>query len=541
MAISANSPQFQAFLMAEMDQESGGNPNAISPTGALGLFQIMPGNLPAWSQQVLGYQLSPQEFLGNPQLQKMIASAILLQYVNAYGYQGAAAAWYAGPGEAKNWNSTTPDSGGAGSIAGYVNSVMGRMAKLGQPVTSGSAGNSGSIDSALGLTSAFGASSFAKIPSMQPTFDWFAGVGGGMLGGSVSQGNESIGLIQAFIGTNPELQQLYTEAVANNWNQDQFTAALQETNWWQENSQQARQALTLKTTDPTTYNNQVTSTAAEVQKEASSLGVPLTSQALQNLAQTVVVFGYDQSQIQQLLATYLQSLQGGQYGGYAGQVQLALKEYSADMGIPISNQYVQNAVSQVVSGASSLNAYTAYLQQQAQMAFPAYADQINEGVTVGSIAQPYAVTLSQILEQDPDNISLSDPLLRNALTAVDQSGTPTITSLTDYENQLRQNPLWKSTNNARESMMDVANNVLSNMGLMAPTLGNAPATSLPSQTSLSPQAMLQATGLGTSTQFPTLQNANELNVPSAPSGTEGGPAANLAPDTSYTDIGTPQT
>jgi Transglycosylase SLT domain len=536
--ISMNDPQFQAFLSAEMEQESGGNANAISPQGALGLFQIMPANIPEWSKQVLGYSITAAEFLANPAIQRTIAGAKLLAYVNQYGYQGAAAAWYAGPAAAKDYASTKPVNGGAGTIANYVNSVMARMSKLGQTVTSGSSGNSGSIDQNLGLTSAFGASSNAAIPSAQPTFDWFAGVGGGVLGGTSSQGSESIGLIQAFIGNDPELQNLYSEAVAGSWSQDQFVSQLQETNWWKTNSQSARTALALKTTDPSSFNQGVANTAAEVQQEAASLGVPLTAAALQNVAQTATIFGYDSSQIQQMLATYLTTLKGGQFGGYAGQVQLALKEYSADMGIPVSDQYVNNAVSNVTSGAGSLQAYRAWIQTQAQMAFPAYADQINAGVTVGQIAQPYAVALSQILEQDPDSIDLNNPLLRNVLTSKDQTGTPTITSLTDYENQLRTNPAWTKTNNARESMMSVANSVLSDMGLAANDLGGSQATSLPAATTLSPRAASQATGLGTSTPFTTLQNANE--IPTAPSGTEGGPAAELAPDTSFTTAGTPQ-
>lgn len=538
--VSVNDPQFQAFLSAEMEQESGGNPNAISPAGALGLFQIMPANIPEWSKQVLGYSITASEFLGNPAIQRTIAAAKLLGYVNAYGYQGAAAAWYAGPGAAKDYTSTKPDQGGAGSIAGYVNSVMARMSKLGQTVTSGSGGNSGSIDSGLGLTSAFGASSSAAIPSARPTFDWFAGIGGGTLGGTSAQGGESIGLIQAFIGTDPELQNLYSEAVAGNYSQDQFISALQATNWWATNSQSARNALALKSTDPASYNQGIANTAAKVSKEAASLGVPLTAQALQNVAQAATVFGYNDSQIQQVLATYLTSLKGGQYGGYAGQVQLALREYSADMGIPVSDQYVQNAVGNVTSGAGTLQAYRAWIQTQAQMAFPAYADLINKGVTVGSIAQPYAVALSQILEQNPDKVDLYNPLLRSVLTTKDAAGNPSMTSLTDYENQLRTNPLWKKTNNARESMMAVANSVLSNMGLAANNLGSLQATSLPAATTLSPRAALQATGLGTSTAFPTLQDANHIPTPGAPPGISGGSAATLAPDTSYTSAGTPQ-
>lgn len=529
--VAANDPQFQAFLHAELMQESGGNSRAVSPAGALGTYQVMPGNIPSWSMEALGHSVSVQEFLNNPALQTVIVTRKLLDYVNKFGYRGAAAAWYSGnPSLA---NDTRPQNGGP-SIADYVNQVMGRMSSAGHtpPTMQG--------------TSAFGFPAAAPIPSARPTFDWWSGVTGGQLGYTTGQANESVGLIQAFIGQDPELQKLYSDAVAGNWSQDRFIGVLQATNWWKTNSQSVRNNLALKNTDPATYQKNLTASDAMIRELATSLGVPISPNALHNLTNTVVMMGYNESQVRSLLSTYLGDLKNGHYGGYAGQVELAMREYAADQGIPLSDKYIKNAVTGIVAGTSSLNTNRAWIQTQAALAFPAYAKQINEGVTVGEIAHPYAVSLAQILEQDPNSVDLFNPLLRGALThAVPQNpavaGSPMVPAplaLTDYQVQLRQHPAWLKTNNARESVMAGAGQVLSDLGLIGTSLGNGPATSPNSVKAVSPGVAATSGGLSGMTSFSTLQGKQALSNPSPPGG--GGQAASLAPDTAFSTTGTPK-
>jgi hypothetical protein len=95
---------FENFMHAISQRESGGRYGAVNPdSGALGKYQIMPGNIRSWSRQALGYYISPQQFLRTPALQERIAQNMLRNYYNQYGPGGAAVAWYAGPGTAAKW------------------------------------------------------------------------------------------------------------------------------------------------------------------------------------------------------------------------------------------------------------------------------------------------------------------------------------------------------------------------------------------------------------------------------------------------------
>lgn len=125
---SSSNSKFERFVRAIAGQESGGNYRAENPhSGALGKYQIMPSNVAAWSKSILGRTLTKKQFLNSPALQEQIARTMLRRYVKKYGYSGAAAAWYGGPGVAKNWARMTNPQGQYPSIANYVRTIMRRM------------------------------------------------------------------------------------------------------------------------------------------------------------------------------------------------------------------------------------------------------------------------------------------------------------------------------------------------------------------------------------------------------------------------------
>ncbi len=361
-------------------------------------------------------------------------------------------------------------------------------------------------------TGVYNSTGAASLPVARPTFDWWSGLG--ISTPNLQGANENVGLIYSFIKNDPDLQNLYSEAVAGNWSQDEFIRHLQETSWWQNNSATMRQNLAIKSTDPATWQKTLATDQATVQEMAVKLGVHLSPQGLANVTNTAALMGWNDAKIQETLSTYLQASQGGWFGGYAGQVELGLKEYAADQGIPLSQDYINNAVQGIVAGRGSLQEERAKIQTQAAAAFPAYADDINKGMTVGQIALPYANSMATTLEQDPNHIDLNDPTLRQALQARDSKGSPSVMSLNDFQVSLRKDPRWRSTNNARESLMSTGNKVLKDLGLQVGDVGSAPQTSPNAITSIG--GGVQSTGLSGMTNFPTLQGREALSSPQSP-------------------------
>ena len=89
--------------------ESGGNYQALGPvtqTGdrAYGRYQVMGANIPAWTEAAGVGRMTPEQFLANPQAQDAVFKHRFGQYVQQYGPERAAAAWFAGEGGMDNPN-----------------------------------------------------------------------------------------------------------------------------------------------------------------------------------------------------------------------------------------------------------------------------------------------------------------------------------------------------------------------------------------------------------------------------------------------------
>lgn len=94
--------RFRAAI-ASIESAGSGDYRAIGPTHptlgrALGRFQIMEANLDPWSRAALGRSISADEFMASPEIQDQIFNHRFGGYVNRFGPEGAAQAWFAGPG-----------------------------------------------------------------------------------------------------------------------------------------------------------------------------------------------------------------------------------------------------------------------------------------------------------------------------------------------------------------------------------------------------------------------------------------------------------
>ncbi|MCK0166229.1 lytic transglycosylase domain-containing protein [Jannaschia sp. S6380] len=83
----------EAWIRAVMHRESGGDPRAVSPKGAIGLMQIMPGT---WAELRSRYRLGPDPFDAQDNI--FAGTAYLREMYDRYGtVAGMLAAYNAGP------------------------------------------------------------------------------------------------------------------------------------------------------------------------------------------------------------------------------------------------------------------------------------------------------------------------------------------------------------------------------------------------------------------------------------------------------------
>jgi hypothetical protein len=64
---------------------------------AIGEYAIMPGNVPQWTKQALGYEMSVEDFKDNPDAQAYVTEYKINEYYNKYGtVEDAASVWFTG-------------------------------------------------------------------------------------------------------------------------------------------------------------------------------------------------------------------------------------------------------------------------------------------------------------------------------------------------------------------------------------------------------------------------------------------------------------
>jgi hypothetical protein len=88
----------------QKDQYSAVGPVTRTGDRAHGKYQVMGANVPSWTKEVLGKEMTPDEFRGNAQAQDAVFNAKFGALAQKYGPEGAAKAWFAGEGGMNNPN-----------------------------------------------------------------------------------------------------------------------------------------------------------------------------------------------------------------------------------------------------------------------------------------------------------------------------------------------------------------------------------------------------------------------------------------------------
>jgi hypothetical protein len=270
----------------------------------------------------------------------------------------------------------------------------------------------------------------------------------------------------SFLKAHGELWKLFQKATKKNYSTQRFVAELRNTKWFQKNSDTYRQTQVLQKTDPATYAQRHAQKYASIQDLAAQMGAHVSGKQLAAIATNAIDFGWDDATLKNAVGGYVQQMGGGHFGGEAGKSEDELRSYAQSMGITVSDATITNWVRNIAVGNSDTQAYKSYVQTQAQNTFAPYASQIKSGQTVADLAQPYVQQMASVLELDPNALNVFDPTIRKALNGVDPTtGKPNQIPLWQFEQQLKQDPRWLSTDNAKTSLLGAGQKVLQDFGL----------------------------------------------------------------------------
>jgi NlpC/P60 family len=278
---------------------------------------------------------------------------------------------------------------------------------------------------------------------------------------------QEYGMSYAFFKSQPELMSLLNKAVAGQWTADKFQAEVQNTKWWKDNSDSARQAQVQQKTDPATFAASMAAAKQQASDAANAAGATLSDKNLTDLATNMVRFGWDENQINNFLGQYIKFGQNATLGGTAGQAANAIRQTAYNMGVSVTDQSVLNNAAYITRGLTTQTDINNQLRSQAMGLYPAFADQIKGGATVQDIAAPYAQALAQTLGLPDTQVDAFNPKIQAALNHVGQDGKVAPLSLDEFNTQVRSDPAWNATPTATNQATATGRLVLQNMGLVA--------------------------------------------------------------------------
>lgn len=270
----------------------------------------------------------------------------------------------------------------------------------------------------------------------------------------------------------PELRNLVKDAIQKGETGERFTARLENTNWWRTTSDTQRKFVHLRSTDPATFRQQWENNAFRVNQMAVQLGLPnLLDQGteigsmrplLQQAVWAAMSDGWSDDRIKSWLGSQGLFKDGQPLGGQAAEVYTKLNGLAYANGRTYPQGWYDWWVSQIIGGGKTFEAAELQIRTEAASAYGAFATQIKAGMNAIDLASPYIRAASTLLELPEGGVGLNDKNVMKAMSGRQKDGSPY--SLWQFENDVRSDPRWTRTNNAREDMTKQARQVLSDWG-----------------------------------------------------------------------------
>jgi hypothetical protein len=298
------------------------------------------------------------------------------------------------------------------------------------------------------------------------------------------------GIQAALIDSDPSLKKLFTDAMAGGWDVNRFKAEFLNTDWAKNHSATWQNAETARVSAPGDYANSYNRMREYIARVAAQAGETLTPEQIGlelkpnadgsyppitrngGLAEWALDQswgkGIDAEAIAQHIAQVGKintSLPGGQAANYMSQLKSFANDYGLNgLNTNGGNNYFTDAAQSILLGKSTIDTWRQDIINQAKQNYKAYAPQLDAGITLRSLANPYINSLSNLLEIPSDSIDLSastgyGKMVSDALRGTDPNN-PNPMTLNQFETQVKQDPRWGYTNNARDSVMGGVGNLL---------------------------------------------------------------------------------
>jgi len=284
----------------------------------------------------------------------------------------------------------------------------------------------------------------------------------------------------------PQLTNLFSKAINNNWDSTKFLNELYKSDWWTEQAKKGRGSVWLETfmmeNDPSQQGKWIDTVDAVKQKirdlADSIYDMQIDEGELDKIARRYLYQGWDQSD-ERGLRVWLSRQFGKQStaeedplqpGGALLDTQRTLEQALKNFGITRADRnWASKTAQDILNPESGVTADDVWnnLIAEAESLYPVFAGKLNKDYSVRDAGAGYLSQMYRYLELDnPDSIDLTDPLLQRAFTSLDDAGNPTLMPLWKFNQEIKKDDRWQYTTNALSTYSQIGSDLARMMGFV---------------------------------------------------------------------------
>ena len=274
-----------------------------------------------------------------------------------------------------------------------------------------------------------------------------------------------------------QIDALFDKASTEGWTAEQFQMQLEGTEWWQTTLPSLR-SWYLNTHDPrkqSTTVELIRNKVASVSSYLEQLGItpqgidPVTGKAfdktgyVSGIAQEAVKNGWDDNQLRDYLAGQAAIVFTG--GGEIGSSLSKIRDTAYAYGVKLDPAYEKMINNSLLDSSDGRDAayYIAEMRRQSieNPNNKAFAEALNSGRTLYEATRSYRGQMAGLLEVDESNVTWDDLMKK----AVDNT-TGAARTFADFTKEVKNDPLWQQTRNAKETYSSKALDLAKMFGLV---------------------------------------------------------------------------
>jgi hypothetical protein len=249
---------------------------------------------------------------------------------------------------------------------------------------------------------------------------------------------QDYGFVAAYLNAFPEIKAKVDQAVANNWTPEKLQGELKATNWWAQTEKARREWDMLSIEQPAEAQQRVDDMAQSLRRQAQQMGVTLPANIVDS-ARHMVAYQWSPEQQRQWIADQMGAITSTTAAvGAAGASVTQLRDLAGQYGIKLSDATLTEWTRAIVAGNTAPQGFEDYLRVQARGKYVGISEDLDRGVTVQQMFEPYRQAAAQALGVNPSDIDMSEDKWSKALT-VSENGKSRAMTLDEWGRTLRTN------------------------------------------------------------------------------------------------------